>query len=253
MKFEENAKVISQTCLQEGIYDLWLETANVAEYAVPGQFVSVYTGDASKILPRPISICETDGRRLRLVYRVVGGGTREFSTYRPGDSVHILGPIGNGFPIQEGKKAILIGGGIGIPPMLELAKRIYDEKTIVLGYRNQNTFLDGDLKVYGDVVIASDDGSIGTHGTVIDAILANGVSGEVIYACGPTPMLRAIKAYAAKQGIEAYLSLEERMACGIGACLACVCQTSEPDEHSQVHNRRICKDGPVFLATEVEL
>ena len=253
MKFDEIAKVVSQEQLSEGIFDMWIETCNIAEKAVPGQFISVYTRDASRLLPRPISICEVDGNRLRIVYRVVGGGTTEFSGYKSGESIHILGPIGNGFPIKEGGKAILIGGGIGIPPMLELAKRISDDKTIVLGYRNRDTFLDRDIKVYGNIVIATDDGSLGTKGTVIDAIKENNVEGNVIYACGPTPMLRAVKAYAMENNIEAWLSLEEKMACGVGACLACVCKSTEVDDHSMVHNKRICKDGPVFNATQVDL
>ena len=253
MKFEETAKVISQEKIGDGIYDMWIETCNIAEKAVPGQFISVYTKDASKLLPRPISICEVNGQKLRIVYRVVGGGTTEFSGYKSGDDIRILGPIGNGFPIDEGKKAILIGGGIGIPPMLELAKRIQDDKEIVLGYRNKDTFLDKELNAFGNVTIATDDGSLGTHGTVIDAIKANNITGDVIFACGPTPMLRAIKAYAEENNIEAYLSLEEKMACGVGACLACVCKTTGVDDHSKVHNARVCKDGPVFNAKEVDL
>ena len=96
-------------------------------------------------------------------------------------------------------------------------------------------------------------GSVGTKGNVMDAIRENGLEADIIYACGPTPMLRAIKQYAEEQGIECYISLEERMACGLGACLACVCQSKEKDHHSNVNNKRICKDGPVFLSTEVEI
>lgn len=253
MKFDEKAVVESQERLCGDIYDMWIRTSNIAEKSVPGQFVSVYSKDGSRLLPRPISICETDVQRLRIVYRIAGKGTKEFSQYQPGGSIHILGPLGNGFPIQEGKKAILIGGGIGIPPMLELAKRIYDEKEIVVGYRDSDTFLDRDLKIYGNLTVATDDGSLGVHGTVIDAIKERRISGDVIYACGPTPMLRAVKEYAAANGIEAWLSLEERMACGIGACLACVCRSVEIDGHSQVRNKRVCADGPVFNAAEVEL
>ncbi|MGN0369760.1 MAG: dihydroorotate dehydrogenase electron transfer subunit [Butyrivibrio sp.] len=253
MKFDETAKVISQEFIGDGICDMWIDTCNIAEKAVPGQFISVYTKDSSKLLPRPISICETDGQRLRIVYRIVGGGTTEFSGYKAGDSIHILGPLGNGFPLDKGTHPILIGGGIGIPPMLELAKRIYGDKDIVVGYRNKDTFLDKELKVYGDITIATDDGSLGTHGTVIDAIKENNIKGDVIFACGPTPMLRAVKEYAKENGIEAWISLEEKMACGIGACLACVCNSTEIDDHSMVHNKRICKDGPVFNAKEVEL
>lgn len=255
MKFDEIAVVEEQKEISDGIYDMWIVTENIAEKAVPGQFVSVYSDDGSRLLPRPISICRTEGRRLRIVYRVVGKGTEEFSHKKTGDRIHILGPLGNGFPVDEaeGKRAILIGGGIGIPPMIELARRIYGHKDIVVGYRSSDTFLDKELKLYGELKIATDDGSLGTHGTVIDAIKENGIEGDVIYACGPTPMLRAVKNYAEERGIEAWLSLEEKMACGIGACLACVCKSTETDGHSMVRNKRICKDGPVFNAKEVEL
>ena len=164
-KKKEQAKVLSQEMLADGIYSLWIET-EAARIARPGQFVSVYTADASKLLPRPISICEIDkeGKKLRLVYRVTGEktGTKQFSELKAGDTVPVIGPLGNGFPYEkaEGKKVFLMGGGI---------------------------------------------------------------------------------------------SLEERMACGIGACLACVCKTKEKDAHSNVNNKRICKDGPVFLSTEVDL
>ena len=146
----------------------------------------------------------------------------------------------------------LMGGGIGIPPMLETAKELKAEKTAVLGYRNE-LFLNDEFKKYAEVYVSTEDGSAGTRGNVLDAVRENALDAEVIFACGPAPMLRAIKAYALEKGIPCWISMEERMACGIGACLACVCQSSEIDEHSQVHNKRVCKDGPVFLSTEVEL
>ena len=136
--------------------------------------------------------------------------------------------------------------------MLELAKQLNCEKTIVLGYKDE-LFLNKDFEPYGKVVIATEDGSCGTKGNVLDAVMENNVDGEVIYACGPTPMLRAIKAYALENNMECYVSLEEKMACGIGACLACVCKSKEKDEHSQVNNKRVCKEGPVFNALEVEI
>ncbi len=250
-KVKETAKVISQEKIAEDIYSMWIST-RIANEAMPGQFISVYTKNPSRLLPRPISICETGKDRLRIVYRVAGDGTREFSTYAEGDSVDILGPLGNGFPLKD-EPAILIGGGIGIPPLLQLAKTLKGEKCIVLGYRNADMFLDKELAEYGRVIIATDDGSAGTKGNVIDAINEQGVSGSVIYACGPTPMLKGVKAYADKAGIEAYISLEERMACGVGACLGCVCRSADTDDHSRVKNKRICKDGPVFRASEVEL
>lgn len=251
-KIKETAKVISQEQLSDDVYSMWILSPSIAGQAVAGQFISVYTKDKSKILPRPISLCEVEEDRLRIVYRVVGAGTTEFSTYKAGDDIEIMGPLGNGFP-QLDKKAFLIGGGIGIPPMLQLAKSLNCEKQIVVGYRNADTFLTKELAANGSLYVATEDGSLGTKGNVMDAICENALTAEVIYACGPTPMLRAIRNYALENKIECYLSLEERMACGIGACLACVCKSKEVDSHTNVKNKRICKDGPVFLATEVEL
>lgn len=244
--------------LAPGVFSLWLEASDIAEQAVPGQFVSLYCNEKDRLLPRPISICEIDKEKglLRLVYRVVGAGTTEFSEYKAGDKVEVLGPLGNGFELK-GKKPLLIGGGIGIPPMLELMKQLPGEATVVLGYRDDNLFLKEQFEKYGKVVIATDDGSVGTKGTVIDAIceqqIAENGEIDVIYSCGPTPMLRGVKAFGLENDIETYLSMEEKMACGVGACLACVCQSTEKDHHSNVNNKRVCKDGPVFLSTEVEL
>lgn len=247
------ARIINQQRIATGIYSMLLSAPEIAEQAVAGQFISVYTNDESKLLPRPISLCGIDRElgMLRLVYRVVGYGTEQFSGLVAGETVDILGPLGNGF-MKSDKKAILIGGGIGIPPMLQLARELSCEKSVVLGYRDE-IFLDDEFELYGKVYMSSEDGRHGVRGNVIDAIKEYGVEGDVIYACGPTPMLRGIKAYAAEKGIECQISMEERMACGVGACLACVCRTKDVDGHSQVHNRRICKDGPVFFAEEVEL
>ena len=248
------ARVESQVQLADGVYSMELLAPEIASAARAGQFISVYTKDKSKLLPRPISLCGIDRERgiLRIVYRVAGAGTAEFSAYRAGDSVEIMGPLGNGFTLKD-KKAILIGGGIGVPPMLELMKELSCERTAVLGYRDQQLFLKDEFEACGPVCVATEDGSAGTKGNVLDAIREQGVQGEIIYACGPTPMLRAVKANAMEKGIECYISLEERMACGIGACLACVCQSKDVDSHSHVHNKRICKDGPVFAAEEVEI
>lgn len=257
-KFREIGTVVTQECIAPDIYSLWLKADAIAAAARPGQFVSVYCHDGSRLLPRPISICEAlpDRGWLRIVYRIAGKGTDEFSRLREGETVTLLGPLGNGFPLDrcpKGKTALLFGGGIGIPPMVELAKQLPGEAKIVVGYRDANTFLRSDLSLQGEVYIATEDGSVGAKGNVLDAVREYGLTADVIYACGPTPMLRALKAWAAEKDIECWLSLEERMACGVGACLGCVCRSTEIDGHSLVHNKRICKDGPVFLSTEVEL
>lgn len=258
-KKKENAVVVSQEQLADGIYSLWLKT-EAAQTAKPGQFISMYTNDGSKLLPRPISICEIDKENgyLRMVYRVTGEntGTEQFSKLAAGDTVPVIGPLGNGFPLEkaEGKKVFLMGGGIGVPPILELAKQLKcEKKQIVVGYRDNQTFLKEQFEENGELYISTEDGSVGTKGNVMHAIAENHLEADMIMACGPTPMLRAIKNYAEENGIECYISLEERMACGIGACLACVCKSKEKDHHSNVHNKRICKDGPVFLSTEVEI
>lgn len=253
-KFKEQAIIIRQEEISYGIYSMWLKTDKIAAYAKAGQFISVYCHDGSRMLPRPISICEIDkeDNSIRIVYRVAGKGTEEFSTLRTGRQVEIVGPLGNGFP-QKDKKAFLIGGGIGIPPMLQLAKDLDCEKQIVLGYRDDELFLMDKFKKHGSVYVATEDGSYGTEGNVLDAIRENGLEADIIYACGPTPMLRAIKQYAAEKNMECWISLEEKMACGIGACLACVCKSKEKDAHTNVNNKRICKEGPVFRAEEVEI
>ena len=253
----EEALVIRQEMLSEGIFSMWVKTS-AALNAKPGQFVSLYTNNGATLLPRPISICQINrqDQSLRLVYRVVGKGTLEFSAMKAGDSLRLLGPLGNGYILKE-KKAILAAGGIGIPPMLELARQLGEQcasqLTIVLGYRNEDLFLAEEFAPYGKVLISTEDGSVGTKGNVLDAIRENKIEAEVIYACGPMPMLKAVKQYAQSNKMEAQISLEEKMACGIGACLGCVVKTKERDSHSNVNNARICTDGPVFDAETVNI
>ena len=246
------AKIDSITEISDGIYSMWIDEEKIASATRPGQFLSLYCKDGSKLLPRPISVCEVNEGKLRLVFRAMGAGTKEIATYQAGEFIEVMGPLGNGFPLIEGKRAILIGGGIGIPPMLELAKQLNCEKQVVLGYRDV-TFLDNEFLDYADVFVATEDGSVGTKGNVIDAMREHQLNADVIFACGPTPMLRGVKEYAKEHNITAWLSLEERMACGIGACLACVCKSKEKDHHTNVNNNRICKDRPVLLADEIEL
>lgn len=251
-KIKETAKVISQERLTGDIYSMWIDTKTAYD-AKPGQFISVYTKSDARLLPRPLSICEINREKtaLRIVYRIAGKGTDEFSTYESNEEISVMGPLGNGYPLLC-DKAILIGGGIGIPPLLELAKNLNCDKTIVLGYRDE-LFLNKEFAKYGRVVIATESGRYGTRGNVIDAIKEQSITGSVIYSCGPIPMLRGVKNYASENKIRAYISMEERMACGVGACLSCVCKSTDTDEHSKVNNKRVCADGPVFNAEDIDI
>lgn len=259
LKAREKALIIRQTEISENVFDMLIEAPETCAHAVPGQFVNVFVNDPARLMPRPVSICEitqgAGGRScLRLVYRISGGGTAELSRMRPGDSLNIIGPLGNGFPLGEacGKAVFLAGGGIGVPPLLETAKQLSGKAdvTAVLGYRHDR-FLENDFGKVCRISEATEDGSFGVKGTVIDALDACGVIPDVIFACGPRPMLGALKSWSAKREIPLWVSMEERMACGIGACLACVCRTVSEDGHSHVKNTRVCCDGPVFNARDI--
>lgn len=243
------ACVYKQEPIARGIYSMWLSCEPIAHEAQPGQFVILYCKDETRKLGRPISICEIDSSkgRLRLVYRVAGKGTEEFSQLRPSDTITVLGPLGNGYGNLRGD-VLLVAGGIGIPPMLELAKQLTGHVTAVLGYRDSQMFLKEDFEKYAKVIIATEDGSFGTKGNVLDVMGAEAVTGDVICACGPKPMLRALKAYAQEKHIEAWMSLEEKMACGIGICLGCAVPIRTEDGFTY---KRVCKDGPVFNSKEI--
>ena len=263
MKKKTAMTVLSREMLTPEICSLVLQYAKGEEPGEvrPGQFAGLYTGEASMLLPRPISICrwEPSERALRFVFRIAGRGTAVLAQRRPGDTVEMLGILGNGYPMDAlcGKKCLLLGGGIGIPPMLELAAALHarcpETVTAVLGYRDHALFLKEEFESFARVLVATEDGSCGTKGNVLDAVREQGVEAEAVCTCGPLPMLRAVKQYAQEKGIPAWISLEERMACGIGVCLGCVTPTVQEDAHSRVKNARICTEGPVFDAREVEL
>ena len=264
MKRKEKAYVIAQEQISAGIYSLRL-SVSFARDVRAGQFVSLFSADRSRLLPRPISVCEADAAkgRIRLVYRVAGEGTAEFSRLRAGDFVEVMGPLGNGFPLDQaaGRRVLLVGGGIGIPPMLACARGFAalppeqrpSSAAFVVGYRNADTYLLDDLREAAPVYTATDDGSLGMPGTVLDAIRAEDLEADVVFACGPKPMLRALRDFTDERGMACFVSMEERMACGVGVCLGCVTRTAGVDAHSHVHNARVCTDGPVFDAREVDL
>ena len=263
MKKKTTMTVTDIKNIAEGIWSMILRypEGERPEEVKPGQFAGLYPNDPSKLLPRPISICRWDADRaeLRFVFRTAGPGTASLAAQKAGDQVDMLGILGNGYDTTKlaGRKVLLLGGGIGIPPMVELAAALSQisgtEVTAVMGYRDSDLFLTEELEAFGKLLIATEDGSVGTKGNVLDAVRENAVKADAVCACGPMPMLRAVKKFAREQGIPAYISLEERMACGVGACLGCVTKTAKVDGHSHVRNARICTEGPVFDAEEVEI
>lgn len=236
------------------IYSFVIECPEIAEIADAGQFVHILP--AGYTLRRPVSICGIDREKgtLRIVFEVRGGGTEEMAKLNENELIDMLAPLGHGFEISSDyKKVVLIGGGIGTPPMLPLAG-IYGEKSVVItGFRNSSAvILQNDFKNTGaETILCTDDGSTGIHGLVtkpLEEILENG-GADCIYACGPKPMLKAVAEIAMEKNIPCQVSLEERMGCGIGACLVCACKNKY--ENGEEYMARVCMHGPVFDAREV--
>lgn len=249
MKAVEMAKVLSLNYLSENICDLWIYAPEISGEARPGQFVEVYPDNGVNLLSRPISICEINKEEgsLRLVFQIVGKGTELFSKLQKDDEVRVLGPCGNGYTLREGK-SVLVGGGIGVPPLLETCKQLKGEKIVVLGFRS-GSFLADEFEKYGaKVYLATDDGSVGFKGNVVDLLKSENIKGDMIYSCGPKIMLKFLSMYAEENNIKCQVSMEERMACGIGACVGCVVQIKENDGWTY---KKVCKDGPVFDSKEV--
>lgn len=249
MKSIEMASVVSMNFINDNICDLKIRCPEIAAEASTGQFVEVYPDNGVNLLARPISICETDKLlgTLRLVFQIVGKGTELFSKLTKGDKIRVLGPCGNGYSLKDGK-AILVGGGIGVPPLLETCKKLKGEKTVVLGFRS-GSFLTEEFEKYNaKVFVATDDGSVGFKGNVVDLLKAQDLSADVIYSCGPRIMLKFLSLWAEEKGIECQVSMEERMACGIGACVGCVIKIKDGDDWA---HKKVCKDGPVFDSKEV--
>jgi dihydroorotate dehydrogenase electron transfer subunit len=234
------------------LLDFTVRCPEIARAAAPGQFIMVRCGDLT--LRRPISICDADGDRLRFVFEVRGAGTAWLAGRALGDELDILGPQGNGFTLGDpAQPAVFVGGGIGIFPLLHACKPFGKNATVLLGFRTASliSMLDDFQAVGADVRLATDDGSAGHHGLVTELLAARCDAGPVsaVYACGPKPMLRATAEVALARNIPCQLSLEQRMACGVGACLGCAQKILRPDgTETYAH---VCSDGPVFDAKVV--
>lgn len=248
---ELSAIVLENTPITEDIYSLTF--AIEEELSVrPGQFAMI--GLSGFPLRRPIAIFKAEGERVTVCYQVKGEGTRSLAReYKPGERLSVLLPLGNGFSVKEEEKRIaVVGGGAGIFPLLSLIREYASTKEIFayMGFRNRDAVcMEYEMQRAQSLTVATEDGSLGFHGTALQAFLEDidKIRPDVVMSCGPTPMLRALKLAMSGRGIPTYLSLEERMGCGIGACLVCVC------EKTNGQRARVCKDGPVFEAGEVTL
>lgn len=247
------AQIIKKRNLAGTIYDFTVESDYLAHTARCGQFIHIDCGEEF-VLRRPISICEITDRGIRFLFDVRGKGTRRLSEKQVGDTVDILGPLGNGFAIRK-EKALVLGGGIGIYPLYELTKHL-EVCDVSLGFRTKAliTLEDEFRKQCDHLYIATDDGSYGFCGNALQAVQEKLEQGayEAVYACGPLPMLKALKQITDNYGIFCQISMEERMGCGIGACLCCSIKVEDDGEEGFRH-LHVCKDGPIFNAKEVIL
>lgn len=251
---QEKMTVVQQTEIAQQVYELVLTGDLVSEMQTPGQFLHLLVPRNDLLLRRPISIASIDHRaqQCTLLYRVVGEGTKALALLQAKDQIDVLGPNGNGFPLtaaNRGDVAYLIGGGIGVPPLYELAKQLHEkgvQVTSILGFRTkEDSFYVDAFKQWGKVYVATEDGSLGQAGHV-GQYMETLATPDVVYACGPNAMLKAVDSQYADLA-NVYLSLEERMACGIGACYGCVCESNDGTLY------KVCQDGPVFKGGLIKL
>ncbi len=253
MKYDiELCTILEKRQLTANIFDMTVSAPKLAPLAKPGQFAQILV--PGKTLRRPISLCGIGKDTLRFVFQVRGEGTKVLAELQAGDSMDILAPLGNGFPVETAgadKHAVFVGGGIGVPPLLGAASAFSGEKTAVLGFRGKDAvILMKDFVHAGcEAFLTTDDGSFGVHGLVTDVM--QNLTFDVCYACGPAPMLRAVVKLCAERNVPCYVSMEQRMACGIGACLGCAVELRREDGSS--YYGHVCKDGPVFSADRVVL
>lgn len=233
-------KILSNEKIAKDVYKMVLE-GDTQYITAPGQFVNIKISD--KYLRRPISVCDCDDSTITVIYKVVGAGTEEMSQMQAGESLDVLTGLGNGYDITKSKKPMLIGGGVGVPPMYMLAKKLIEDGqqvTVILGFNTKDEiFFEQEFKDLGaDVYVATADGSYGIKGFVTDAFIDDY---DYFYTCGPLPMFKAVYEKTTTSG---QFSFEERMGCGFGACMGCSCKT-------KYGNKRICKDGPVLVKEEI--
>lgn len=233
-------KILSNKKIAKDVFEMVLE-GDTQYITAPGQFINIQL--EGKFLRRPISVCDYDDTTITIIYKVVGEGTEMMSALPVGDTLDVLTGLGNGYDISKGTKPMLIGGGVGVPPMYNLCKKLIaagQKPVVILGFNTKDEiFYEDEFKALGaEVRVATADGSYGIKGFVTDAFIDDY---DYFYTCGPMPMFRAIEAKVTTSG---QYSFEERMGCGFGACMGCSCKT-------KYGNKRICKDGPVLVREEI--
>jgi dihydroorotate dehydrogenase electron transfer subunit len=245
--------IIAKRAIARGVFDVTVSCPDAAELAQPGQFAQVAA--EGFFLRRPISICDIDkaAGTIRLVFEVRGKGTDKISELNVGQNIDIMAPLGHGFTVIEGAKAVCVGGGIGTPPMLGIARCYGKDAQVISGFRTAGiAILQEDFAAAGcETTLCTDDGTAGRKGFVTEALKERleADKPDIIYACGPAVMLNGVAKLAKEYGVRCEVSLEQRMACGVGACLVCVCRTVKDGESYLSH---VCKDGPVFDSEEVD-
>lgn len=255
MKFQEKCELLEKEQIKNDIYKFKIKTEHIAKEAKPGQFLEIRVSDEIEpFLRRPISIYSIDDNNIEFIFQIKGKGTNILSKKKIGEKIDIIGPLGNGtFTIKEYDNVAIIGGGIGIYPLYEAAKELKGKTkiSVYLGFRNKD-YVTSEKKfkeIADKLVITTDDGSYGEKGFAID-YLKTAEKPDIIMACGPLPMLKAIQEYSKEIGVPCQISLEERMGCGLGACLGCAVKKANKSDTEYWH---VCKDGPVFDANKVEL
>ena len=255
---QEMMEIVNQVELAPRIFEMTLKGELTQEMVTPGQFIHIRVPREDLLLRRPISLAEInhDNQTCKIIYRVEGDGTRAFSHCQLGDKLDCLGPLGNGFDIsmiEEEDVVYVIGGGIGVPPLYELGRRLKEKGANIYflnGFASKDVmYYEKEFSELGSLFIATDDGSYGTHGHVgmlIDDVSKKTTKPKAVYACGAPGLLKAVESTFSNHP-HVYLSMEERMACGVGACYACVCQ-SKKDPNV---NKKVCDEGPIFKAGEV--
>lgn len=257
MSVVEQVKIVTKEQLKSDIFKFAIASEKMASIALPGQFLEIRVNDdIEPFLRRPISIYKIDKEKnqLEFIFQVKGKGTEILSGKQVGDKISVMGPLGKGtFAFQNCKKISIIGGGIGVFPLYELARQASQnaEVTTYLGFRNKDFVVleDEFSKVSNKLVITTDDGTYGESGFAINYLKADceNEKPDCIFACGPLPMLKAVRDFAMENNIPAQVSLEERMGCGIGICLGCAVKDKKAEGY-----KHVCKDGPVFDVNDVE-